>query len=268
MDNDGPLVNMRWVPIRPAANTGAFEVVQANNAEIVGGIAVLDTIQPNGNGTVYLINGPEDVAAGKIGRATLALEYPVFAAYDSGDGTPAFGETWGPESGSSVLNKNAAGFFVVYPHTNNRVLVLRTLGSGTPSLGAVYGGNTSIGTSPTKMVTTTLANASTSDLTANSGGLKFGGAGTYMVSGALSLLPSSSSGPDEKLTLSLYNGASPVTGATMTAHAALNNGPSYEVSIPPYPVTVAANDILYLYGNTAANAMPAENAILSAMKWG
>lgn len=52
--------------------------------------------------------------------------YPPFiAAYDNADGTPAFGESWGPRSGTYLLKKNTGGFRVlgVYDATNHYALV-------------------------------------------------------------------------------------------------------------------------------------------------
>jgi len=59
----------------------------------------------------HLVNGPYNVDNTLFGNA--ASSFPAMAAYDSADGTPAFGELWGPRSGTFLLKKNTPGFRVV-----------------------------------------------------------------------------------------------------------------------------------------------------------
>jgi hypothetical protein len=61
-----------------------------------------------------------------FGAAQLPMQgVPLIALYDSADGTPAFGEAWGPRSGTFKLKKNTGGFRVigVYDSTNHYALV-------------------------------------------------------------------------------------------------------------------------------------------------
>lgn len=54
------------------------------------------------------------------------IQPPFIAAYDSGDGTPAFGDMWGPRSGTFLLKKNTGGFYVigVYDSAKHYALVV------------------------------------------------------------------------------------------------------------------------------------------------
>lgn len=67
-----------------------------------------------------LINGPIALLAGDQGIA--AFETPFPAVYESGDGTPAIGETWGAKSGEWKLRKGYTGF-VILSTTNGNGLV-------------------------------------------------------------------------------------------------------------------------------------------------
>ena len=82
--------------------------------------------QPNTYGSQYLhaVNDETDVAAGSYGKCCLGQIVP--ALYDSGDGTPAFGEQWGPRSGTWKLKKNTGGFMVLGVAVSSRSLVLVT----------------------------------------------------------------------------------------------------------------------------------------------
>src|SRR5262245_64796180 len=57
------------------------------------------------------VNGPVPVKSGQYGYATRAGA--VVGLYETGDGTPAFGEAWGPRSGTWKLKKNTGGFFAL-----------------------------------------------------------------------------------------------------------------------------------------------------------
>lgn len=73
------------------------------------------------------VNDDFDVESGDYGRFCLGAMAP--ALYDSADGTPAWGELWGPRSGSWKLKKNTGGFRVksasyVGAAANYRTLVM------------------------------------------------------------------------------------------------------------------------------------------------
>lgn len=63
---------------------------------------------------LYLVNGPMPVADGKEGEGTWLMDdsagRPVL--YASGDGTPAWGESWGAKASQWTLAKNRPGFLV------------------------------------------------------------------------------------------------------------------------------------------------------------
>lgn len=66
---------------------------------------------------LYLVNGPLAVPTGKPGWGTfLTSEHFRFGdnyvLYDTGSGTPAYGEQWGPTASSWKLSKQRPGFFI------------------------------------------------------------------------------------------------------------------------------------------------------------
>lgn len=68
-----------------------------------------------------LINGPAEIASGCYGFATRDL--PTMALYDTGDGTPAVGEIWGPSNGSFKLRKAWPGYRIADAGASGSVLV-------------------------------------------------------------------------------------------------------------------------------------------------
>lgn len=69
--------------------------------------------KPNTYGAQFShrFNGPTKVAAGNWGVCTIGPQ--SFALYDSADGSPGFGESWGPRSGTWKLKKNTGGFRIL-----------------------------------------------------------------------------------------------------------------------------------------------------------
>lgn len=63
---------------------------------------------------LYLVNGPRPVAAGSEGEGTWLMDdaagRPVL--YNSSDGTPAYGESWGAKASQWTLAKNRPGFLI------------------------------------------------------------------------------------------------------------------------------------------------------------
>lgn len=59
----------------------------------------------------YLVNGDQPVSDGSTGWAH-RLDAVCEVLYDAADGVPAYGETWGPESGSWLIHKNQPGFTI------------------------------------------------------------------------------------------------------------------------------------------------------------
>jgi hypothetical protein len=95
-----------------ASQVPAYGIVRATGLSVVEAGRVLLTVdQPNTFGCQAncLVNGLVAVNAGARGYATRSG--PLVALYDTADGTPAFGDAWGPRSGTWKLKKNTGGFF-------------------------------------------------------------------------------------------------------------------------------------------------------------
>lgn len=144
---------------------------------------------------LYIVNGPNDIATGKIGWCTrLFVEGHVL--YDTG-ATPAYGERWGPKADSFLLWQHRPGFFIMGGTTGSgatsRVIALQippgevrlqndsggaVAAGGSATLG-IYGG--AAGTTDTGLEVTVTNGSSTSWATtkygwatADAGGLIFG----------------------------------------------------------------------------------------------
>ncbi|MGQ0633044.1 MAG: hypothetical protein ACT4QC_00385 [Planctomycetaceae bacterium] len=92
----------------------AFGVLRLTGVAVLEPARVVLTAQkPDTYGCQYqcAINGPTPVPAGKYGVCTRLGLLP--ALYDAADGTPAFGERWGPRSGTWKLKKHTGGFRVL-----------------------------------------------------------------------------------------------------------------------------------------------------------
>ena len=103
------LAAARWLPVTNSTGSAIpeFSLVRVTASSTAG---VFTAAQPNADGGMVWATGPGEIPAGGTGVAT--PDFPAYVAYDSGDGTPAVGETWGAGNGSWVLNKNNAGFRV------------------------------------------------------------------------------------------------------------------------------------------------------------
>jgi hypothetical protein len=125
-----PQTQIRWLAC--LNNSGqtipAFAAVRVTDADSTG---VLQGIQPTANGQDVYLNGPIPIKAGSVGRVT--RDWPWYALYDSGTGTPANGDTWGATANSWKLAKNNAGFTVDggVDATLGVVLVRGAMGSST-----------------------------------------------------------------------------------------------------------------------------------------
>ena len=115
-------------------NTGedtipAYGIIRiTGQATGVGNAKILAGAKPNIYGSQYLhfVNGPKDIASGKVGRCF--DDDIATALYDDADGTPAAGELWGPRASTYALKKNTGGWMVLWnvDSTANTVLVRRT----------------------------------------------------------------------------------------------------------------------------------------------
>jgi hypothetical protein len=102
-----------------AAQVPAYGLLRATGVSIVEpGRVLLSADQPNTFGCQAncFVNGPVPVSSGKYGYCTKGA--PVVALYDTADGAPAFGDAWGPRSGTWKLKKNTGGFFCLGGPTN------------------------------------------------------------------------------------------------------------------------------------------------------
>lgn len=122
----GALEQTHWIEFRndSGSSVPAFAVMRVTGVEVLEpGRVVLTCDQPNTWGCQYLwaINGPIDVADGDTGICS--RDNSVVAKYDIADGTPGYGETWGPKSGSWLLHKNVGGFVSLGDPTNETLFI-------------------------------------------------------------------------------------------------------------------------------------------------
>lgn len=106
------LNDLRYVEVSNAgaSTIPAFGLMRVTGASTTDGL-VLTVDQPNADGQDVLINGPTPILAG--GRGVATYETPSQVYYDTGDGSPANGETWGAGSGTYKAKKNKAGFKIL-----------------------------------------------------------------------------------------------------------------------------------------------------------
>lgn len=108
----GYTTDLSW---RPAVAAGdevpAFALVRVTGRDAAG---VYTVAQPDTAGGPVWVNSPVLIeAAAEGGGGAVTPTGPVDALYESADGTPAVGETWGAGAGSWKLRKNKSGFVVV-----------------------------------------------------------------------------------------------------------------------------------------------------------
>lgn len=96
----------------------AFGLVRVVSSDASG---VLTVDRPNADGMAVMINSLQPIQLSSHGAVT--NQVPTYALYETGDGTPAVGETWGAGSGSYKLRKNKAGFTIVGGPANGLVMV-------------------------------------------------------------------------------------------------------------------------------------------------
>ena len=119
------LNDLRYVEVSNAGASAipAFGLMRVTGASTTSGL-VLTVDQPNADGQDVLINGPTPIIAG--GRGVATYETPSQIYYDTADGTPANGETWGAGSGTYKLKKNKAGFTIQGGAANELVVAGRS----------------------------------------------------------------------------------------------------------------------------------------------
>ena len=83
---------------------GVFRITSFRYGAFVAGLSNIYGSQYN-----HLINGPEEVEDQSFGLAADGT-VPVYAAYNVSDGTPTYGDMYGPRDSSFILQKNTGGF--------------------------------------------------------------------------------------------------------------------------------------------------------------
>lgn len=74
-------------------------------------ITYLTTLPTDDSQMAVLLNGPNPLPAHGCGSAT--RDFPALSLYETGDGSPAIGDLWGPEAGSARLRRGYPGFIIV-----------------------------------------------------------------------------------------------------------------------------------------------------------
>lgn len=122
-----PFQQMQWVEFKNDAGETipSFGIVRLTGvATIEATRVVLTGAKPNAFGCQYnaAVNGPTAVLSGQYGICTRAAV--GVALYDTADGTPAFGEKWGPRDATWKLKKNTGGFSILGVTNSDLGLVL------------------------------------------------------------------------------------------------------------------------------------------------
>ena len=102
-----PVQDARWLAAKnnDAGEMPAFAVAVVASSGTEGQFVLT---KPTANGEHAWIAGAVPALAGD--GAEVTNDFPAWALYDDGDGTPAVGETWGAGASSWKLRKNNAGF--------------------------------------------------------------------------------------------------------------------------------------------------------------
>lgn len=132
----GTLTRIRWLPCQntTANDIPGFAVMRVTGVadpSTTDNEYVLTVDQPNNSPALYCVNGPQVIKAqgSSPGWGVCSLDFPNFALYDSGSGTPTMFDQWGPKSGSWKLNKGYPGFYTFTQPTEGRILVIQQLAS-------------------------------------------------------------------------------------------------------------------------------------------
>lgn len=92
---------------------GVMQVLGVNDRTSSARFNYLRIEKPDGTGSAFLVNGPRPlpaIASGVTGRGIAFRDGE--ALYDTADGTPAAGETWGPDD-DWKLHKDQPGFEIL-----------------------------------------------------------------------------------------------------------------------------------------------------------
>lgn len=110
-------------------NVSGMEIPVGGILRLTGSVRCANSLivkvnQPNASYNVLFGVALDPIAAGGLGPCTLFD--PCLALYDTGDGTPAIGESWGPVAGQWSLGKNRPGFGIIGNPADERVVVTQT----------------------------------------------------------------------------------------------------------------------------------------------
>lgn len=131
MRNGAPFLQRERIPFRndSGETIPAYGIIKITGTVEVDGRIVFKAEKPDTYGSQYMhwINGPTPVASGsnKYGVCFHPAS-PTWVKYATGDGTPAFGESWGPVDSSWELKKHVGGFQILGAHEDGRVLVVQS----------------------------------------------------------------------------------------------------------------------------------------------
>lgn len=92
----------------------AHGVLRVTDVVLIDGVPHLTIDKPNTSfQRLYLVNGDDDIQSGGTGWGFRLTDHDGYVLYDSGSGTPAYGECWGPQNGTWTLKKWRYGFTIM-----------------------------------------------------------------------------------------------------------------------------------------------------------
>jgi hypothetical protein len=113
--NTGEHLAIQWQEFRndSGEEIPAFGCVRITGMTTRGDRNLLTVSKPNTYGAQYShrINGPLPVGIGAYGICCIGPQ--VAALYDTADGSPIFGDRWGPRDATWKLKKNTGGFQIL-----------------------------------------------------------------------------------------------------------------------------------------------------------
>jgi hypothetical protein len=124
---EGQALNLQWIEFYndSGEEIPAFGVMRISGMRKKDGRPVIECKKPHtfGSQGQHRINGPVPVESSQYGVCLVGNH--VAALYDTADGTPAFGESWGPRDATWTLKKNTGGYRVLgNADTTNGVVVV------------------------------------------------------------------------------------------------------------------------------------------------
>ncbi len=120
-----PISIVRWIVVRNADTipAPAYAVMEIIGSDDDGAIVVQQPSDDSIPASGLLINSSVNIDAGDKGHAHAT--FPAAVLYETADGTPRFGTTWGSGAGSWKLRKWEEGFGIIGTPGDNKVNVIR-----------------------------------------------------------------------------------------------------------------------------------------------